>query len=555
MICNSSGGRFAVPHRLRQDAKARSDACADITKFKKCLTGQIFSMSQNSEYILQVDGVSKRYGGVRALKSVRFDLKPGEVHALVGENGAGKSTLIKILGGAVHRDEGTVIYNGDDVRFKTPYEAQNAGIAVIHQELSMMPSMSVIENLFTGRMESRFGVINWRRLKKQAHKALEAVNLKVDVFTPVQDLTISQRQLIEIARVLSTNARLIIMDEPNSSLSASESQRLFDVIERLKAQDIPVIYVSHKLDEVLEISDRITVFRDGAYVNTIDTAEATEQKIINMMVGRELDRDQVNIPQTYSSENLLEVRNLTGKRFNDVSFDIRRGEILGLSGLVGAGRSDVARAIFGADKFSSGRIIFDGKPVRFSTPAQAIKAGIGMVQEDRKVLSLFMGLSIQHNMSMAQLPRMSATKTINYGRERGMVKQLVKTLDIRLASINNPVSSLSGGNQQKTVLARWLATEPKLLILDEPTHGVDVGAKAEIYELMRELARQGISILLISSELPEIMSLSHRIVVMSEGRITGIVDGPESTEEGLMEYATGIRDDFAISAAEEAGKL
>lgn len=501
-------------------------------------------MTENSEFVLQVEGVSKRYGGVHALDNVRFDLRHGEVHALVGENGAGKSTLIKILGGVVHRDGGQVLYNGQEVRFNRPIEAQDAGIAIIHQELSMMPSMSVIENLFTGRMESRLGIINWNSLEKRARKALEPVNLKVDVHTPVKELTISQRQLIEIARVLSTNARLIIMDEPNSSLSDSETERLFKVIQSLKESGISVIYVSHKLGEVLRISDRITVFRDGSYVNTVNTEDATEKSIINMMVGRELDRKEISIPENVG-DTLLEVRNLTGRRFRDVSFDIRHGEIVAFSGLVGAGRSDVARAVFGADYYSSGQIYLDGKPVRFSSPGQAIKAGIGMVQEDRKVLSLFMGLKIQHNMSLAQLPYMFKTRTISYARERKMVDRLVKALDIRLASVDNPVSSLSGGNQQKTVLARWLATEPKLLILDEPTHGVDVGAKAEIYELMRELARQGIGILLISSELPEILALAHRVVVMCEGRVTGIVEREQATEEGLMAYATGIRDDFA----------
>ena len=415
----------------------------------------------------------------------------------------------------------------------------------------MMPSMSVIENLFTGRMKSRMGIINWGQLERDAKAALEAVNLVVDVHTPVRDLTISQRQLIEIARVLSTNAKLIIMDEPNSSLSDSETERLFSVINTLKQRGISVIYVSHKLEEVLRISDRITVFRDGAYINTVNTEDATEKSIINMMVGRELDRQAVGLPDNIG-DTLLEVRNLTGRRFRDVSFDIRHGEIVALSGLVGAGRSDIARAIFGADHYSSGEILLDGRPVRFSSPCQAIRAGVGMVQEDRKVLSLFMALAIQQNMSLAQLPSMFRTRIINQGRERKMIDRLVKALDIRLASVDNPVSSLSGGNQQKTVLARWLATEPKLLILDEPTHGVDVGAKAEIYELMRDLVRQGIGILLISSELPEILALAHRVVVICEGRVTGIVKREDATEEELMAYATGIRDDFAPARRSEA---
>jgi ribose transport system ATP-binding protein len=502
-------------------------------------------MTQTGQQILKVEGVSKRYGGVKALNEVQFDLNQGEVHALVGENGAGKSTLIKVLGGVIHRDSGTVIYEGEEVRYNRPIEAQEAGIAIIHQELTMMPSMSVIENLFMGRMKSRFGLVNWRQLEKQARQVLNQVKLPVDVYTPVRDLTISQRQMIEIAKAISANARLIIMDEPNSSLSETETERLFELIRELKTRGIAIIYVSHKLDEVLEISDRITVFRDGSYVGTVNTAEASEDMIINMMVGRQLDRGTDSTVPDSVGETLLEVRNLTSKRFQNVSFTLNNGEILAFAGLVGAGRSQVARAIFGADSIDSGEIVFQGRRVRFSSPAQAIKAGIAMVPEDRKVLSLFMGLKIQHNMSIAQLPFLSKTRTISYSKERQMVNRFVKALDIRLGSIDNPVSSLSGGNQQKTVLARWLATEPRLLILDEPTHGVDVGAKAEIYNLMRQLAGEGVGILLISSELPEVLAMAHRIVVMHEGRVTGILEREGATEELIMAYATGVQDDFA----------
>jgi ribose transport system ATP-binding protein len=502
-------------------------------------------MTQTGQQILKVEGVSKRYGGVKALNEVQFDLNRGEVHALVGENGAGKSTLIKVLGGVVYRDSGTIIYDGEEVRYNRPIEAQEAGIAIIHQELTMMPSMSVTENLFMGRMKSRFGLVNWRQLEKQARKILEQVKLPVDVYTPVRDLSISQRQMIEIAKALSANARLIIMDEPNSSLSEAETERLFELIREVKARDIAIIYVSHKLDEVLEISDRITVLRDGNYVGTVSTAEANEEMIINMMVGRQLDRSTDSTVPDSVGETLLEVHNLTSKRFRDVSFTLKRGEILAFAGLVGAGRSQVARAIFGADAIDSGSIVFQGRQVRFTSPGQAIKAGIAMVPEDRKVLSMFMGLKIQQNMSIAQLPFMSRTGTINYRKEHRMVNRFVKALDIRLDSIDNPVSSLSGGNQQKTVLARWLATEPRLLILDEPTHGVDVGAKAEIYNLMRQLSREGVGILLISSELPEVLAMAHRIVVMHEGRITGILEREGTTEELIMAYATGVQDDFA----------
>ena len=494
--------------------------------------------------ILAIDNLSKRYGGVQALRGVGFDLNIGEVHALVGENGAGKSTLVKLIGGIVARDGGTITYAGKQVEFHSPLEAQSAGIAIIHQELSLMPSLSVIENLFMGRMRGRGGILNWNKLKQQALEALARVDLHVDPHATVRDLSISQRQLIEIARVVSANARLIIMDEPNSSLSESDTDRLFDVIETLKARNISIIYVSHKLDEVLRISDRITVFRDGGFVGTMDKAEATEQKVINMMVGRDIDRSIISEPKNIG-DTLLEVTNLSGRHFEGVSFDLRHGEIIGFAGLVGAGRSEVLRAIFGANSFRTGTVKLDGHPVKFSSPRQAIRHGMAMVPEDRKVLSLFMGMSIRHNISMAQLPEIAPATIIQGHVEQKTVDDLVEQLDIRLASVDDPVSSLSGGNQQKTVLARWLATKPKLLILDEPTHGVDVGAKAEIYELMRRLAEEGIGIVLISSEMPEILTVPHRIVVMHEGRVTAILNRADATEEIIMAYATGLANDFA----------
>lgn len=505
-------------------------------------------MAQHDQQILKVDGISKRYGGVHALNKVQFDLNYGEVHALVGENGAGKSTLIKVLGGIVPRDGGRIFFEGREVVYNTPAEAQTAGIAIIHQELSMMPSLTVMENLFMNRLSSRYGLINWSDLERRTHDALALVDLHADPHAMVKDLPISQRQMIEIARALTANAHLIIMDEPNSSLSDAETERLFELIRTLKARGIAIIYVSHKIEEVLRIADRITVFRDGMYVGTVHAQDATEDTVINMMVGRELDRSALSVPE-HLGEPVLEVRGLTGHGFRDVTFDVHKGEIVAFSGLIGAGRSEVLRTIFGADHFTSGEIHFEGRPIRFKSPTDAIKHGIAMVQEDRKVLSLFMGMQIMHNVSMAQLPYMTRAGNINERRENTLVNDFVRKLDIRLPSVFSPVSSLSGGNQQKTVLARWLATNPKLLILDEPTHGVDVGAKAEIYELVRRLAREGVGIVLISSELPEVLALAHRIVVMHEGRITGILNHAEATEERLMAYATGVQDDFSPAGA------
>ena len=505
-------------------------------------------MAENGEQILLVRGVSKNYGGVHALDGVDFDLNYGEVHALVGENGAGKSTLINVLGGIVPRNEGIIVFEGQEVDYARPLDALEAGIAIIHQELSLMPSLSVSENMFMGRMNSRRGILNWNDLDRRTREAMAMIDLQVDPRARVGDLTISQRQMIEIARALAANAKLIIMDEPNSSLSESESEKLFAVIKSLQERGIAIIYVSHKIDEVLRISDRITVFRDGKYVGTVDREEADEKTVINMMVGRELDRSAFSVPQNIG-ETLLEVRDLSGRNFRNVSFSIREGEIVAFSGLVGAGRSELARAVFGADPHESGEIIFDGSPRMFKSPKEAIGAGIGMVPEDRKELSLFMGLKISKNMSMAELPDMTRV-IINERDERSLVNQFVQQLDIRLANVDEPVSSLSGGNQQKTVLARWLATEPKLLILDEPTHGVDIGAKSDIYALMRDLAREGLGIMLISSELPEVLALAHRIVVMHEGRVTGIVERDAATEELLMAYATGLSDDFAPQTEE-----
>jgi len=500
-------------------------------------------MAHKDGSILKVESVSKRYGGVQALNQVQFDLRYGEVHALVGENGAGKSTLIKVLGGIVPRDSGKITFEGREVVFNTPAEAQAAGIAIIHQELSMMPSLTVMENLLMSKMSERAGIIDWKKMRERTRAALELVNLNVSPDALVRDLPISQRQMIEIARALSANARLIIMDEPNSSLSDAETERLFNLIHELVERDISIIYVSHKINEVLTISDRISVFRDGGYVGTLDGSNATEAQVISMMVGRELDRLSMSQPEGLG-DTLLEVRGLSGHLFNNVTFSLCKGEILAFSGLVGAGRSELMRTIFGADKATAGEMTFEGKAVRFRSPTDAIKHGIAMVQEDRKVLSLFMGMEICHNVSMAKLPYMNAVGTVNKRKEQNLVSDFVKQLDIRLANIFEPVGSLSGGNQQKTVLARWLATNPKLLILDEPTHGVDVGAKAEIYDLVRGLARQGVSIILISSELPEVLALAHRIVVMSEGRITGILPRIDATEERLMAYATGIQNDF-----------
>jgi len=496
-------------------------------------------MADVLEPILKVEQVSKHFGGVQALKNVDFDLGYGEVHALVGENGAGKSTLMNVLGGIVQKDSGKVIYKGHEVDFRSPIESINSGIAIIHQELAMMPHLTVMENIYMGRFPTRLGVVEWNNLKAETRLALELVGLDIKPDAQVVSLSISQRQLVEIAKAVSREVSLIIMDEPNSSLSETETERLFNVIENLKQRDVAIIYVSHKIEEVLRIADRISVLRDGEFRGTLLRSEATIDKVIQMMVGREMRKEAAYEKREIGALR-LSVRDLSGKNFKKVHFDIYAGEILGFAGLVGAGRSEVARAVFGADPITTGEIMLDGKQVHFKHPSQAIDAGLAMVPEDRKLLSLFMDLPTLYNMSVAEMPNMSLFGVINHRKVRSTAQAFVEQLQIKLASLDNPVRSLSGGNQQKTTLARWLATNPKLLIMDEPTHGVDVGAKAEIYELMRNLADHGISIWLISSELPEILNMSDRVVVMHEGEVTATLEREQFDEETIMMYATGV---------------
>jgi ABC-type sugar transport system ATPase subunit len=493
-----------------------------------------------TDAILMVREVYKSFDGVQALRGVNMDVRRGEVHALVGENGAGKTTLMNVLGGIARRDSGEVEFGGRPVNFASPAESQAAGIALIHQELAILPSLSVTENIYMGRMPARWGWVDWKTMEQRTRELLSEVGLDVRPQSRLRDLSISHAQLAEIAKALSLDASLIIMDEPNSSLTEPETQRLFEVIRQLKARDVAIIYVSHRIEEVLAIADRITVLRDGGYVGTLARQEATVDKVIGMMVGRELTRATATDGRQIG-DVLLDVRGLRRKGvIEDVSFTVQRGEIVGLAGLVGAGRSETVRMIFGADSYDAGQILLEGRPVHFKSPKDAIRHGLGMVPEDRKKLALFLSKPVRWNISMAELPRISPWGWISSRRENELARDFVERLRIRVPHIETVARNLSGGNQQKTVLARWLATRPKLLILDEPTHGVDVGAKAEIYEMMRDLARQGIGIILISSELPEILAMSDRIVVMHEGRVTAVINRAEATEDKIMAYATGI---------------
>jgi ABC-type sugar transport system ATPase subunit len=495
--------------------------------------------------LLAAQNLHKHYGGVYALRDAHLDVRAGEIHALVGENGAGKSTIINILAGAVKRDEGTVMFDGRAVNFDAPRESQAAGIAVIHQELATLPTLSVAENVCMGRMPTTGWWLDRRAMYARTRETLATVGLDVDPRTLLRDLSLSQQQLVEIGKALGAGARLLVMDEPTASLTEHEARRLHGIARQLRDQGTAILFVSHRLSEVFAIADRITVFRDGAHVATLPTAATSPERIVELMVGRAIAARAGEQPGHTDAAVVLEVRELTQRNtghsvaLDRVTVSVRRGEIVGLAGLVGAGRSELARAIFGEDSFDSGEIRIEGAPVRFASPAEALHAGVALVPEDRKALALFFEQPVRWNISMAVLPSLRKRGMLSRRAEQTLARDYVGRLRIQTRDIETPVRALSGGNQQKTVLARWLATKPRLLILDEPTHGVDVGAKAEIYELIRGLARAGIAILLISSELPEVLALSSRIVVMREGRVMATLDRGAADERTVMMHATG----------------
>ena len=492
--------------------------------------------------LIEARDVSKSFPGVRALGRVHFDLMPGEVHALMGENGAGKSTLMKILAGVYRRDGGEINYNGQPVDFDGPREAQAAGIGIIHQELQLMNHLTVAQNIFIGREpRGRLGLLlDENELNRRARELLAQLNLNLDPRTIVGSLTVAKQQMVEIAKALSFNSRVLIMDEPTAALNNAEIAELFKMIRELKSRGVGIVYISHKMDELKVISDRVTVLRDGEYVATVPTATTSMDDIIAMMVGRKL----TDAPQAPSRaphpETALEVKNLNcGPLVRDISFSLRRGEILGFAGLMGAGRTEVARAVFGADRATSGEIVVGGRRARILQPAHAVAAGIGYLSEDRKRFGLATGMDVEANIVMANLAKYLSLRFFLRRREiRAMVESYIRLLNIRTPSPSQQVRLLSGGNQQKIVVAKWLARDCDILFFDEPTRGIDVGAKSEIYKLLRSLADQGKAIVMISSELPEILRMSDRIVVMCEGRITGELSAREATQERIMQLAT-----------------
>jgi ribose transport system ATP-binding protein len=485
--------------------------------------------------------ITKSFPGVQALRDVLLEVRRGEIHALMGENGAGKSTLMKILAGIYHPDGGTIEIDDQPVSIDTPNKARALGISIIHQELNLAPSLSVAENISLGREpHTAGGWLDSRTMNRNAQRMLEQIGATFTPTTVVATLSIAQQQLVEIAKSLSENARILVMDEPTASLSERETQKLFDIIRALRQQGIAIIYISHRMSEVYELADRVTILRDGQYVGTLEGEAINADELIRRMVGRSLNdlyvHDVIN-----PGEIVLEAKNLTdGHGIGPASLTLRKGEIVGLSGLIGAGRTELARLLFGADRASGGEILVHGRPVKIKRPLDAIRAGIGLVPESRKEQGLFLQMAILENITINAMPLLSMGGFLNkYSLQRAAQKQ-VDDLSIRLASLDLPVVSLSGGNQQKVVLARWLTLRPGVLILDEPTRGVDVGAKAEIYRIMSQLADAGVALLMISSELPEIVGMSDRILVMREGQIVAELPGRTTTQEEIMSYATDL---------------
>ena len=497
----------------------------------------------SDEFILETRDICKSFPGVRALNNVSLAVKPGEIHALVGENGAGKSTLMKIFSGAYTKDSGEVLLRGEPVEIENPAHAQQLGISIIYQEFTLAPHLSAEANIFIGREphSKLFHIINKKRMRKDAQALINDLGVDIDISRLVRDLNVSQQQSTEIAKALSMNADIIIMDEPTSALAESEVDTLFAAIRRLKARGITFIYISHNLEEVFEISDRISVLRDGELIGTRETSELEAREVIRMMVGRTLD-DLFPKTEAEIGGPLLEVKNLSRHgAIHDVSFTLHCGEILGIAGLLGAGRTELVRCIFGADKPTSGEVWVAGKKTNIQSPQDAVAAGIGFVPEDRKQQGLFLGLAMRINASAAVLPAMANFGFINRNAERTLTDESIAALQIKTASQEQIVGDLSGGNQQKVVLAKWLAIRPKVLILDDPTRGIDVGAKVAIHTLMGEFARQGVGIILISSELPEVLGMSDRVLVMDSGMVKGEFSREEATQEKIMLCATGQR--------------
>ena len=489
---------------------------------------------------IEMRGIDKSFGSNQVLKQAGFTLESGEVHALMGENGAGKSTLMKILTGVYTKDAGTVLVDGKEVNYKNPQEAEKAGIVFIYQELNVMFDLTVEENLFMGKeIHGKFGICDRKAMQKKAREALNTLGVDISPKTVMSELSVGQQQMVEICKALMADAKVIIMDEPTAALTQSETVALFKVIESLRKKGVSMVYISHRMEEIFELCDRITVLRDGSYIGVKNIPETNMNEIVKMMIGREIGERYPSRDVKIGKE-VLKVKGLTRKgTFHDVSFSVRAGEVLGVSGLMGAGRTEIMQAIFGNLSYESVSIEIDGKEVKISNPRQAMEQGIGFITEDRKTEGLMLDKSIRENISLCNLGRISKSSVISKEAEKNMVEEAIKDLHIKCFGPYHECNNLSGGNQQKVVLAKWILTNPKILILDEPTRGVDIGAKKEIYSIINKLAAQGVAIIMVSSELPEVLGMSDNIMVVREGEVRGIISYEEANQERVMTLATG----------------
>lgn len=492
-----------------------------------------------SEYILELDNITKEFPGVKALDNIQLKIKKGSVHALMGENGAGKSTLMKIIFGIYTPDAGTIKFKGNEIKLTGPKDALSRGISMIHQELTPVPYMTVAENIFLGRepVIGKTGWVNNKKMVNDAKTLFESLNINIDPNTKMKELSIANMQMIEIATAISYNADLIIMDEPTSAITDKEVDHLFEIIRSLQKKGVSIIYISHKMDEIFKICDEITVFRDGQYIGTREAKELDQDSLIHMMVGREI-KQVFHKEKAHIGEVALAVKNLTRKgKFRNVSFDVRKGEILGIAGLMGSGRTEIIESVFGIEPPDAGEIFVNGQKVQIQKPQDAIKYKIGLLTEDRKLTGAFLPLSVKENMIISNLDPFLGMGLVNGKKVENICNEQVNRLNIKTPHIDQLIMNLSGGNQQKVLLARWLLNDPDVLILDEPTRGVDVGAKSEIHKLMSKLAQEGKAIIMISSEMPEILGMSDRVIIMHEGNMKGELNRSEASQEKILEVA------------------
>jgi ribose transport system ATP-binding protein len=512
--------------------------------------------TETNQALVQMEGITKRFPGVVALSGVDLDLRPGEVHVLLGENGAGKSTLIKILAGVYSKDEGKIVIQGQEVHDLNPKHGQDLGIRVIYQEFNLMPYFTVAENIFMGReplRNKKTRLIDWDKVYRESEEVLKRLDCPISPKRLVQDLSVAEKQMVEIAKALSVDSRIIIMDEPTSALSMHEIDKLFQAIQMLKQKGVGIIYISHRLDEINRVGDRVTVLRDGQFVGTKKVGETNIDELIKMMVGRELKAKFPYEIREIKEEAVLRVKNFTSRgKFEKINFSLRKGEILGISGLVGAGRTELARAIMGLDPIDEGTVEIFGEEVRPKSPRSMIRRGLGVLPEDRKAQGITLVMPLIQNVTIVALRRIFKNFFIRFGLERTLAADYAKKLNIVTPSLKTQVMYLSGGNQQKVVVAKWLFSQSKILIFDEPTRGIDVGAKYEVHQIMMNLVKEGNSIIMISSELPEILGMSDRILVMREGRLTGELNREEATQEKILRYAMVEAAEGSFTKREEA---